>query len=512
MPLNPRSAYDEVNGYTAKSDQDKARTYPQFFSKIRFNTFRHLNGLTFEFKHPITVISGSNRSGKTSTLMAIACSHYNFMRHNVTNGAWDRATWGMLMRFTQNDIQSADWSYNVEYREGSNSHNVHGYRKRTSKKWGGVAKKSRQIGRPTVGHPNGGRTCTLIDLNRIIPGRHLSQSYYDKARKAAPADIPNKDKVNEYLSYIFEDNYEVKGLADAADGKVYKYTTAHQYSSFNTASGEDVLTSMLADILRTPNYSLILIDEIELGLHPKVQRRLMEILYIISQKEYKQFIITSHSYAVINFVPAEARIFVELANGNYRVIPGLTTYEALTRMDSAIFPVSTVYVEDDISSNIVNKAIQEINAINQGFSRLLRVIDVGSADRTYNYFAYRSSLRERERITTKAACVLDGDMQNKRDGNGDLKYPAQAGLFFHFSSEAPEKMLLRKFLALHPNAAMQYHLDNSDPHCLLQKMFEEGLAISKEDAFEQCFKEYRASADGSAHFEELKNFLQSLTN
>lgn len=59
---------------------------------------------------------------------------------------------------------------------------------------------------------------------------------------------------------------------------------------------------------------------------------------------------------------------------------------------------------------------------------------------------------------------------------------------------------------------MQYHLDNSDPHCLLQKMFEEGLAISKEDAFEQCFKEYRASADGSAHFEELKDFLQSLTN
>ena len=37
MPLNSRSAYDEVNGYTAKSDADKARTYPQFFSKIRFN-------------------------------------------------------------------------------------------------------------------------------------------------------------------------------------------------------------------------------------------------------------------------------------------------------------------------------------------------------------------------------------------------------------------------------------------------------------------------------------------
>ena len=74
MPLNSRSAYDEVNGYTAKSDADKARTYPQFFSKIRFNTFRHLNGLTFEFKHPITVISGSNRSGKTSRFKSFRVS------------------------------------------------------------------------------------------------------------------------------------------------------------------------------------------------------------------------------------------------------------------------------------------------------------------------------------------------------------------------------------------------------------------------------------------------------
>ena len=38
--------------------------------------------------------------------------------------------------------------------------------------------------------------------------------------------------------------------------------------------------------------SLILIDEIEMGLHPKVQRRLMDVIRDISRNEKKQFIIT----------------------------------------------------------------------------------------------------------------------------------------------------------------------------------------------------------------------------
>lgn len=505
--LNPNSARDEVNGYVDKTEAEKIRSYPQFFTELRLDTFRHINNLTLSFQHPITVISGSNRSGKTTALMAIACSHFNFKRHNVNNGAWERTTWGKMMRFTINDAQTVDWNYHVTYREGNASHSVHGYKRHASGKWGGAAKKSHQIGHPTTSHPNGGREVTLIDLNRITPGRHLSQSYFNKARRAVPATIPNEVKVNGYLSYILEDTYHVQEISKAADGRVYKYTTTSTYSSFNTASGEDVLSVMLTDILRTPANSLILIDEIEVGLHPKIQRRLMDVLYMISKDEYKQFIITTHSYAILDSVPPVSRIFIEHRGGNHIPYPGLSTYEALTRMDSEIFPVTTVYVEDDESKFIVQKAIEELNLANSGIVRLIRVIVVGSANKTYDYFKYRNLLRNQERITTKAACVLDGDMENKQDSNGDLKYPAQDGLFFHFSNEAPEKMMVRKYLANNPNDMMTYHVDNSNPHCLLQKMAEEGLAINKQNALEICFAAYRNSPDGSIHFDELKQFI-----
>lgn len=512
MPLNPNSARDEVNSYLTKSDLDKVRMYPQFFKKVKLDVFRHIRNLELRFVHPISIISGSNRSGKTSVLMTIACSHYNFDRKDVANGAWGRATWSHLVRFTNHDVQTEDWEYHIEYREGTQPKSNRGYRKHVTKKWGGAGKKEKQIGKPTAGHPDGGRHVCLIDLNRINPGRHLTSSAYNKARRAAVVVMANQQAINEYLSYILETGYSIDKLAEAADNNVYKFCAGGvcNYSSFNTASGEDVLVNLLGQILHMPDYSLILIDELEVGLHPKIQRRLMDVLFIISQKQHKQFVITSHSYAVIDSVPQESRLFIRNNGGNYEAKAGLSTYETLTRMDSEAFPVTMVYVEDEESKKIVDNSISEVNAANPGFARLIKPVVVGSANDTYNYFKTRQRLGDIEKLFSKAACILDGDMRQKRDGSGNLKYPEEPRLFFHYSNDAPEKMLVKSYLAVHPNHNMQYHVDNSNPHCLLEKMVEQGIAVDKQNAFNLCFNEYKNSADGGAHFAELKQFLINL--
>lgn len=512
MPLNPNSARDEVNSYLTKSDPDKARMYPQFFKKVKLDVFRHIRNLELRFVHPISIISGSNRSGKTSVLMTIACSHYNFDRKDVANGAWGRATWSHLVRFTNHDVQTEDWEYHIEYREGNRTKDARGYRKHVTKKWGGAGKKEKQIGKPIVGHPNGGRHVCLIDLNRINPGRHLTSSVYNKARRAAVVDMANQQAINEYLSYILETGYSIDKLAEAADNNVYKFCAGGvcNYSSFNTASGEDVLVNLLGQILHLPDNSLILIDELEVGLHPKIQRRLMDVLFIISQQQHKQFVITSHSYAVIDSVPQESRLFIQNNGGNYEAKAGMSTYETLTRMDSEAFPVTMVYVEDEESKKIVDNAISEVNAANPGFARLIKPVVVGSANDTYNYFKTRQRLGDIEKLFSKAACILDGDMRQKRDGSGNLKYPEELRLFFHYSNDAPEKMLVKSYLAVHPNHNMQYHVDNSNPHCLLEKMVEQGIAVDKQNAFDICFDAYWQSAEGNSHFGDLKEFLKSL--
>ena len=509
MPLNPKADREYVNGYSAKLLVDQIHDYPNFFMGLKLNVFRHIQNLPLSFKHPISVISGSNRSGKTTALMAIACSHYNFMRHNVNHNTLERTTWSSVARFTSQDVQGRPWSYQVQYRIGTQLHTNQGSKNAASNKWSGVAKKEGQIGRPTAARPAGGRTVVFIDLNRISPSRHLSKSYYNRFRNLPGVAFAEQAKVNDYLSYILEENYNVTQIATAADSRIFKFATGDSYSSYNTASGEDVLVSMLCQILEASNDSLVLIDEIEVGLHPKIQRRLMDVLYIISRAEHKQFILTSHAYAIIDSVPMEARLFIDKIGGGFRSLPGLTTYETLTRMDSKAFPVATVYVEDGVSKLIVECAVEEVMLANPGFNRLVKVVVIGSADRTFNYFDTRKKTRSEEPTTSKPACVLDGDMRNKRDGNGNLQYPAQDGLFFHYSAFPPEKMLLQEYLNNHPNVNLQYHFEHSNVHCLLQKIIDEGLAIDKSGAFNLCFAEYRNSVGGAVHFESLKAFIES---
>lgn len=262
---------------------------------------------------------------------------------------------------------------------------------------------------------------------------------------------------------------------DVADAKIFSFNNNnHEYSSFNTASGEDALTNILGQILHEEDYSLILIEEIEIGLHPKIQRRLMDVLYMIYRKKHIQFILTTHSYAILDSVPKEARLPIDTSDGNSRVISFSSTYEILTRIDSETFSVATIYVEDELSKKIVNKAIIEINSTNHGFSRLLKVVVVGSAKDTYKYFQLRKSLKDKENMVTKPACILDGDMKDKCDHDGNLQYPEDAGLFFHYSNEAPEMMLVRFYLRNHPNNSLQYHVDDSNCHRLFKKMVEQG--------------------------------------
>ena len=510
LKINPNRERAKVDAYERKNLADQAKMYPRFLTSIELNQFRHIDNLHVNFVNPITVISGSNCSGKTSILMAIACSHYHFMRRNVVTGVFERARWGNMMRFTQSDVQTRLWTYHISYRDGAMPPVTKRGQHTLAGKWNGVAKKEGQIGTPPRHGADNGRRVYMIDVNRVNPGRHLTQSKFNAARNRAGNTLPQHRLVNAYVSHIFEKNYSVKGMLQAADSQIYEFNNANRYSSFNTASGEDVVMAMLTDIINAEENSLILIDEIEIGLHPKLQRRLMDVLYRLSRFQKKQFVITTHSYAVLDSVAPSSRVFIETNMGRFRVIAHPTTEEILTRMDQVRYPVTSVYVEDLEAKRIVEKAVEDLNAANPGFARLLTIVDIGSADKTFNYFKSRNEKGAMDHFERKAVCILDGDMSMKTNADGSRKYEDPAGnLFFLHTNQAPEKMLVEKYIATHPNETIAYHLANSDPHILFAKMVEEGIAASKSQAIEMCLPEYISSPDGALHFQDLKNFLEA---
>ena len=189
--MNPRAAYDAV---FSSADLSLPNNYPKFIQKIEFENFRHINGLIINFSKPVTVVSGSNKSGKTSLLLSIACSHFDFKKRNYSNGKLERQTWSDVLKFTDHDDQSSDWTYYLTIKTGGKVERKRGQRKYLTKKWNGLGKKESQITDVNV---------VYLDLDRILPARYFSSVLHKKAKKAIAIEVSehHQEIIDEYLSY-----------------------------------------------------------------------------------------------------------------------------------------------------------------------------------------------------------------------------------------------------------------------------------------------------------------------
>lgn len=146
------------------------------------------------------------------------------------------------------------------------------------------------------------------------------------------------------------------------------------------------MSRLLRDIVETPNKSLVLIEEIEVGLHPKIQRRLMDVLMYESHVSQKQFIVTTHSQTILSSVNAESRLFLD--SNRQKCIKRISTNAALSKMDAIAYPLLNLLVEDGLAKWIISRVINQVNTTVPGFYHLINVVVCGSADKTYLSYCF----------------------------------------------------------------------------------------------------------------------------
>ncbi|MCX7048869.1 MAG: AAA family ATPase [Candidatus Sumerlaeota bacterium] len=96
-----------------------------------------------------------------------------------------------------------------------------------------------------------------------------------------------------------------------------KLETGAFYSEFHMAAGERVVLRLSREISELHD-ALILIDEVDVGLHPFTQQHLMLELQRIALRNSLQIIVTTHSPVIIESVPPEGRIFLEREDDNVK--------------------------------------------------------------------------------------------------------------------------------------------------------------------------------------------------
>lgn len=312
---------------------------------------RGIVDLNLEFKYPLSVICGRNGVGK-STILALAAlafqppsGHLPLNAKQVSRGAKKHAHYTFADFFFKGpgdpDVSgvSIDWRFTGDMPIKSIT--------KQSEKW--MRYESRPI-----------RPMHFIGLARAvhpIEQRVLRWHFKDKGQNGIAQQL-SASMLNRFSEIIGKTYQDAASLLSARESRLRTCKSGSAYSGFNMGSGEDIVLGILSLIENSPPGTLIIIEELEVGLFQQAQGKLIEHLLELAVERKLQIIVSSHSEIVIDRVPRESRILIQGgASGERDIIYGPTTRMALGNMFGVSQPELTVVCEDAFAAVLCSEML-----------------------------------------------------------------------------------------------------------------------------------------------------------
>lgn len=256
---------------------DKVRDHkfgPSYLLKV---DLKHLCGLKDQivrFNFPVTALVGINGSGKTTILGAAAIAYKSVQpRKYFTQG-------GVL----DNDMKNWEVTYELIDRKERPKDVIHRSAKFKAQKW-----RRDPLDRAVLD----------FGVNRTVPPIERKEfSQYAKNDFHPPKDRPklNSEIVRWVAHIIGKDVSNYTDISFRADGRITllsgETSEGVGYSEFHFGAGESSVIRMLYGIESLPEGSLVLVEEVENGLHPVAVQRLVEYFIEIAEKKaFKLFLL-----------------------------------------------------------------------------------------------------------------------------------------------------------------------------------------------------------------------------
>ena len=408
---------------------------------LREGQVRGLSSFEVEVRYPISAIAGRNGTGKSSILAMAACA---FHSQQVTAR---KSYYTFSDFFIQSSGELGPQGVLIEYRirgmkSGKAIDNL-------------LQRKKPQGGKWTKYETRPKRNVVYIGFQRAVPfyesqvhksyRRQFKPTLLDEQIRARVATIAGRILGKNYSDFV-PLQHRKHVLPRVSDGGI-------TYSGFNMGAGESAVIHIIGSLLEVPPGSLLVVDEIELGLHEEAQQRLVDELKELCSELKSQIICTTHSHAILHKLPPEARFFIERVGGQTVVQCGISADFACGKMGRVGDKELDVFVEDEVAERIVRAYLP------RELRQRCRIIKVGSADSIVRLMASRVIEDRRNCI-----CVFDGD-QRKRleehirnvrsycDGElseraDEIEEWARNSAFFLPGDEWPEKWIAEKTFKL----------------------------------------------------------------
>ncbi|WP_084183334.1 ATP-dependent nuclease [Nevskia soli] len=305
------------------------QSYGKYLQKLNITKLRGLEKQLISFEFPVTALIAPNGGGKTTILGAAACAYKSVKPRQFF------AKSGKL------DDSMQNWRFECELVDrGINP--KESFRRTVSflnTKW------SRdQIERDVV----------VFGVARTVPANERAE-----LRKCATAAFEVKPesvvKLTEPVATAVQRilgksvaNYthmqiDTRGRVTLLSGQT---ELGVSYSEFHFGAGESSIIRMIMRIESLQDNSLILIEEIENGLHPVATIRMVEYLIDVALRKSAQAIFTTHSNDALRPLPDKA-IWASVRN---RIFQGKLSIESLRAITGEIDAALAVFTEDEFSA------------------------------------------------------------------------------------------------------------------------------------------------------------------
>mgnify|MGYP005774777645 CR=1 FL=1 len=337
-------------------------------------TIENTKGIRYlEFALPeqkgVYLIVGANGTGKTTLLVCLdrICNQNGFARGFSTS-----KTFGVVDQYKDAKIK-----YEIDTPAMCLL-----FRKKTAR-WA-VAPKGKSNLLSNFGYASS--VFIKADSNRIsIPEAEIRAGQFE------PANINIKRSLNELFETTkFNKLKRLKNANGRGKPATYFYVIQESdnsyYSEKRFSTGELALLRLVEQLASIPENSLVLLDEAELALHPRIQKRLLDYLNQIALEKKLTILISTHSITMIKATDKQHIFLLEDNHqGRYNVINPCYPAKAIGCVDfieNAIYD-AVFFVEDEMARLLLKKMIKKCCEADQRFHTITNcIIPVGGYEQT----------------------------------------------------------------------------------------------------------------------------------
>ena len=266
--------------------------------EVRITNLRGFEDLPIRFDFPVAVLAGPNGSGKSTVLFACACA-YRVPGRRPGDFAPGRLFPNFISR--QPAVRSdpaPETELDFHYLHRGNRQSMLWKRGRSWSRSGSPLPEREVYLRTLANLTSPSEVRSILQLGRKeVRTEALSPELLIFAHRILPWRYRNL----ELISGQSARDLLFAQLDDADETR---------YSEFHMSSGERTIVRISKDISRLEN-ALVLIDEVDTGLHPYTQQQAMLELQRSALRQKLQIIVASHSPVVLDSVPPEGRIFLD---------------------------------------------------------------------------------------------------------------------------------------------------------------------------------------------------------